>query len=146
MDSIQNLKRILNMYICHNETVSSLLCLIKAKKVKTSMFILGTELQTVSSQMNFQKHVSDNHPQSWVTYLTQKLFLLQMISQIICQIFFNKHKTGSYSKQVTLWIFIKQLQSENINVHDLDVLIEIFDIWSWVTNRTQKLFLPKMNF
>ena len=27
-------------------------------------------------------------------------------------------------------------ESENINVHSLDILIEIFEIWSWVTNLT----------
>ena len=34
--------------------------------------------------------------------------------------------------------------SKNI-FHALDVLIEVFQIWSWVTNLTQKLFLSKMN-
>ena len=59
----------------------------------------------------------------------------------LCQ----KHKTGSYSKEVNLWIFINQLQSENINFHALEIFLEIFEIWSF-TNLTQKLFLPKMNF
>ena len=39
----------------------------------------------------------------------------------------------------------KHPETENINVHSLDVLIEIFEISSWVTNLTKKLFLPKMN-
>ena len=39
----------------------------------------------------------------------------------------------------------KHPQSENINGHALDVLIEVFLIWRWVTNLTQKLFLSKLN-
>ena len=39
----------------------------------------------------------------------------------------------------------KQPETENINVHSLDVYIEIFEISCYVTNLTQKLFLPKMN-
>ena len=53
-------------------------------------------------------------------------------------------KTNSSLNEYSNYVFDKHPLSKNI-VHALDVLIEVFQIWSWVTNLTQKLFLSKTN-
>ena len=53
------------------------------------------------------------------------------------------HRNCFFLNEYSNHVSDKHPQKENISVHSLDVLIETFVIWIWVTNLTQKLFLPK---
>ena len=92
--------------------------------------------------MNIQNHVSDV-PTNW----KHQCSFFRCLDRNLCDLNLGyKSDTETVSSlnehsKSCVWY----PQSENINVHALDVSIEIFKIWSWVTCLTKKLFLPKMN-
>ena len=86
-------------------------------------------------KMNFQNHVSDKHPQSEninVDSIDVFIDIFEISSSVTNLTWETVSSLNEYSNHVS----DKHPQSENINVHALDVLIEIFEIWSWVTSLT----------